>query len=173
MQKHLYYRNISQWIIQRSFSVDFNLWFIKYFFSSEFSFFSLVRSQRKFYFTLKENWDEQQAILPSYIPNITSLIVNDHQFIDFFFFQNIRSLKTCMASFNQCNSISPFNLPNLQHLYISNLYNSNHTVQSCKLSFSSSFPNLPNYQIDHTILNNLPSNSSLSLKHKNYKFTKS
>jgi len=129
-----------------------------------FRFFSLVQSQRKSNLTLEENWDEQEVILPPFAPKTTSLIIKDHQFINFSFFQNINSLKICMPSFNQSNLISPSNLPNLQHLYISNLYNSNHTVQSCKLIFSSSFPNLPHYQIDPKTLNNLPSNSSLSLK---------
>jgi len=84
--------------------------------------------------------------------------------IDFSYYSNIRSLKLCMPTIDQCNAIQPFFLPNLEHLHISNLYFSNNSEQICRCIFSSSFSRLQICQIDRMTFNDSYSYSSLSLR---------
>jgi hypothetical protein len=126
-------------------------------------FSSLVKSQQNLHLTLDENWDDRRVITPAFAPYITALIVRHDEFIHLSYFANLRSLKLCMPTAQQCNAILPHILPNHQHLHVLNFYASNHTEQLCRMIFSSSFPHLRMCQIDRITLNHLPFNSSLSL----------
>jgi len=134
------------------------------FYHLNFRFNSLVKSQDNLHLTLEEDWDHKQPIIPFYASYAKTLIVKHDEPIDFSYFSNIHSLKLCMPTAQQCNAILPHVLPHLKHLYISNLYYSNHTEQLCRLIFSSSFPHLQTCQIDQMTLSHFHSTSSLSLK---------
>ena len=133
------------------------------FYSLNFRFYSLVQSEKNLRLTLDEDWDTNVVVIPSFSTFITSLVIKHDQFVDFLFFPSLKSLKLCMPSFEQCNAILPRLLPNLQYLFISNLYRSNPSQQLCQFLFSSSFPRLQICQIDRLCINNLPSTKSLSL----------
>ena len=133
------------------------------FYRLNFRFYSLINSLQRLHLILEEDWDHKQSIIPSFASHITTLTIKHDEFVDFSYFSNIRSLKLCMPTAQQCNAILPHLLPNLEHLFISNLYFSDNTEQICPLIFSSSFSYLKTCRIDRMTFPNFDSYSSLSL----------
>lgn len=116
---------------------------------------SIIHSLQHLSFTLEENWDDQQSEIPFYSSHITILVVKHDEFVDFKHFPNIHSLKLCMPTFDQCNSITPHSFPHLKNLYISNFYYNNHTEQLSNFIFSSSFPLLRSLHMNRMKLTQL------------------
>ena len=127
----------------------------------------LIHSLRNLRLILREDWDrqEQSSIIPCYAPQISTLIIKHDEPIQFSAYPNLRSLKLSMPTREQCNAIQASSLPHLEHLYISNLYFSDHSEQLCRLIFSSTFSRLQTCQIDRMTLDPSHSSSSFSLQH--------
>ncbi|CAF3463691.1 unnamed protein product [Rotaria sp. Silwood1] len=134
------------------------------FFNLNSRFNSLIDSLSNLCFILEEDWDHKERIIPHFASHITSLIIKHDELIDFSYYSNIRSLKLSMPTMNQCNAIQPYILPNLEHLYISNLFFSDNTEQLCRFIFSPLFPRLRTCHIDRMILNDHHPYCSLSLQ---------
>ncbi|CAF1979431.1 unnamed protein product [Rotaria magnacalcarata] len=125
---------------------------------------SIITVVKNLHFTLEEDWDSKESIIPFFASHISKLIIKHDEPIDFSLYPNIRSLKLCMPTGNQCNAIEPCLLSNLEHLCISNLYFSDNSEQLCRLIFSTSFSRLQTCQIDKLTLNDDHRYSSFSLR---------
>ncbi|CAF1163175.1 unnamed protein product [Rotaria sordida] len=129
-----------------------------------FRFNSIIDSLRNLHFILEEDWDNKEHTIPFFASHISNLIIKHDEPIDFSCYSNIRSLKLSMPTENQCNAIQPYLLPNLEHLYISNLFFSNNSKQLCRFIFSPLFSRLRTCHIDRMTFNDYHSYSSLSLQ---------
>jgi hypothetical protein len=125
---------------------------------------SIINSLKNLHLILQEDWDNKERFIPFFASQISTLIIQHDESIDFSYYSNIRSLKLSMPTTNQLNAIQPSLLPNLEHLYISNLFFSGNSEQLCRWIFSSSFSRLQNCQIDRMTFNDSYSYSSLSLR---------
>ena len=114
--------------------------------------------------TLHEDWDDQKRVLPSFATHVRTLIVKHDEPIDFSSLPNIRSLKLCMPTANQCDAIEAHLLPQLEHLSIENFYFSDHSEQLCRRLLSSSFSRLHTCQIDRITLDRSLAHCSSSLR---------
>ncbi|CAF2518580.1 unnamed protein product [Rotaria sp. Silwood2] len=134
------------------------------FFNLNSRFNSIIDSLQNLYVILEEDWDNNERTIPFFSSHISSLIIKHDELIDFSYYSNIRSLKLSMPTANQCNAIQPCLLPNLEHLYISNLFFSDNSEQLCRFIFSPSFSRLRTCHIDRMTINNDHPYSSLSLQ---------
>jgi len=125
---------------------------------------SIIHSLQNLHLILNEDWDNKERRIPFFSSQISTLIIKHDDCIDFSSYSNLRSLKLSMPTIDQCNAIQPSILPNLEHLYISNLFFSDNSEQLCRLIFSSSFSRLQTCQIDRMIFNHDHSYISLSLR---------
>jgi hypothetical protein len=125
---------------------------------------SIINSLKNLRLILPEDWDNKEHLIPFFASKISILVIKHDESIDFSYYSNIRSLKLSMPIANQCNAIQPSLLPNLKHLYISNLYFSDNSEQLCRWIFSSSFSHLQTCQIDRMTFNNRYFYLSLSLR---------
>ena len=114
--------------------------------------------------TLHEDWDDQRRALPSFAAHVRTLIVKHDEPIDFSALPNIRSLKLCRPTANQCDAIEAHMLPQLEHLAIENLYFSDHSEQLCRRLLSSSFSRLHTCRIDRMTLDRSLAHCSSSLR---------
>lgn len=122
----------------------------------------LIDSLRNLRLILFEDWDRDEqssSTVPFYASQISTLIVKHDEPIDFSLYPNVRSLKLSMPTREQCNAIQA---THLEHLYISNLYFTDHSEELCRLIFSSTFSRLQTCQIDRMTLNHAHSSSSSS-----------
>ena len=92
------------------------------FFNQNSRFNSIITYLKHLHLILEEDWDNDEHYIPCFIAQISSLIIKHDKPIDFSLYSNIRSLKLSMPTFSQCNAIQPCLLPNLEHLFISNLF---------------------------------------------------
>jgi hypothetical protein len=134
------------------------------FFNLNFRLNSIINSLQNLQLTLQEDWDNKEHTIPFFALQISTLIIRHDELINFSYYANIRSLKLSMPTANQCNAIQPSFLPNLEHLYISNLYFSDNSEQLCRFIFSPLFSRLRNCQIDRMTFTHCHSYSSLSLR---------
>lgn len=124
---------------------------------------SIVSSCRNLHLILEEDWDNKERSAPFFASNVSSLIVKHDEPIDFSNYSNIRSLKLCMPTENQCNAIQPDLFFNLEHLCISNLYYSDNSEQLSRFIFSTKFLHLRTCHIDRINLNDNHRDISLTL----------
>ena len=126
-------------------------------------FYSIIKSLKSLHLILKEDWDCNERSVPSFAGQISTLIVEHDEMIDFSYYLNIRSLKLSMPTTDQCNAIRPCYLPNLEHLWISNFFYSDNSEQLCHLVFSPVFSRLRTFHIDRMRLHECHPYSSLTL----------
>ena len=127
---------------------------------------SIIYSLSRVYFTLEEDWDHEQVIIPFYSIYVTELVVRNDQFTDFSYFPNIRSIKLSLPTLAQCNAIQSHVFPHVENLSICNLNSDNHTEELSRTIFSSSFPSLRSCQL--TRIKFAPTHSPCNLIMKDF-----
>jgi len=125
---------------------------------------SIINSLQNLRLILPEDWDNKERRIPFFASQISTLIIKHDELVDFSYYSNIRSLKLSMPTVDQCNALQPSLLPNLERIYILNLFFSDNSEQLCRLIFSSSFSRLQICHIDRMTFNDCYSYSSLSLR---------
>jgi hypothetical protein len=136
----------------------------KTFYNLNSHFNSIINSLENLRLILQEDWDNKQQVTPFFATQISTLVIKHDELIHFSSYSNIHSLKLSMPTADQCNAIQPSLFPNLEYLYISNLFFSDHSEQLCRLIFSPSFFRLRICQLDRMTLDDGHSYYSSTLR---------